>query len=86
MAEDPGLNLATIAAREGLSRARVTQIMNLLALPDQLQQLLRCHAPNVELRAFSERRLRELLSRKGHDVQVEEWQQWLSRLQTVAAL
>ena len=39
---DPMLNKAKIAAREGLSRARVTQRMNLLELPAEIQSDLPC--------------------------------------------
>ena len=34
------LNKARIAAREGISRARVTQVMNLLQLPAEIQASL----------------------------------------------
>jgi hypothetical protein len=47
-----------IAKKEGLTRARVTQIMNLLKLPADLQEfLLNLDDPN-EIRKFSERKLR----------------------------
>ena len=42
MGTDPMLNKTKIAAREGISRARVTQIMNLLELPAEIQSDLLC--------------------------------------------
>jgi hypothetical protein len=51
-----------IAKKEGLTRARVTQIMNLLKLPSDFQQyLLRLDDPE-EIRKYSERKLRNSLS------------------------
>ena len=54
---DPGLNQAKIAAREGISRARVTQIMDLLELPAEIQNGLLCPPAPLEMRSFPERRL-----------------------------
>ena len=47
-----------IAKKEGLTRARVTQIMNLLKLPAEFREyLLRLYDPR-EIRKLSERKLR----------------------------
>jgi len=52
MENDTKLNKARIAAREGVSRARVTQIMNLLQLPAEIQaDLLKPPAP-FEIHSF----------------------------------
>ena len=40
LADNPGLNMAGIAQIKGVSRARVTQVMNLLRLPEQVQTVL----------------------------------------------
>jgi hypothetical protein len=51
-------SLNEIAVKEGLIRARVTQIMNLLKLPEEMREfLLRLDDPK-EIRKYSERRLR----------------------------
>jgi hypothetical protein len=51
-------SLSEIAEKEGLTRARVTQIMNLLKLPPEWKEfLLRLESPN-EIRKYSERKLR----------------------------
>jgi len=53
--------MAKIAANHGLSRARVTQIMNLLQLPRHiLRTLSQATAPD-EIRCYTERKLRQLL-------------------------
>jgi hypothetical protein len=54
-------SLSQIAKVEGLTRARVTQIMNLLKLPAGLKEFLtNLHDP-IEIRKYSERRLRKSL-------------------------
>lgn len=77
---DPTLNKAKIAAREGLSRARVTQIMNPLQLPDSIQQQLMNPPPPLKIHVFHERRLRALLAQNDSVHQLQEWQQWLDEL------
>jgi hypothetical protein len=54
-------SLAQIAKIEGLTRARVTQIMNLLKLPARLKELLINLQNPVEIRRYSERTLRKIL-------------------------
>ena len=54
-------SLAQIAKIEGLTRARVTQIMNLLKLPARLKEFLTNLENPVEIRRYSERRLRKSL-------------------------
>jgi hypothetical protein len=57
-------SLTEIARKEGLTRARVTQIMNLLRLPDDFREfLLGLDDPRV-IRKYSERRLRKSLKSK----------------------
>ena len=52
-------SMSEIARSEGLTRARVTQIMNLLKLPaEMLVFLLELEDPR-EIRKFSERKLRD---------------------------
>ena len=52
------LSLSQIARREGLSRARVTQIMNLLKLSSDLRKFVLGLDDPEEIRRYSERRLR----------------------------
>lgn len=53
-------NRAEIARRYGLSRARVTQVMNLLDLPDEIQEYVMALPPR-EQRHYSGRRLGEIV-------------------------
>ena len=48
-----------IARIEGISRARVTQIMNLLKLSAEMQNFLLKLDDQKEIRKFSERKLRD---------------------------
>jgi hypothetical protein len=73
-------NYAEIAAREGISRARVTQIMNLLRLPPEIQDELQPPPAPLEIHAFSERRLRSLLSLRDRETQVDQWRHWVQGL------
>jgi hypothetical protein len=73
MEHDTKLSKARIAAREGISRARVTQVMNLLQLPAEIQaSLLRPPAP-LEIHSFSERSLRVLVSCPDEESQLRQW-------------
>lgn len=78
------LTKARIAAREGLSRARVTQIMNLLLLPELIQQQLKSPPPPLKIDLFHERRLRVLLAQNDKVRQLHDWQQWLAELRQLA--
>jgi ParB-like chromosome segregation protein Spo0J len=51
-------SLNEIAKRERLSRARVTQVMNLLKLPEEFKLLLAGLDEAKEISEYSERRLR----------------------------
>jgi hypothetical protein len=63
MLEDGKVNsLREIARKEGLSRTRVTQIMNLLKLPAKVQKFLVDLNNPKEIRRHSERKLRQSLS------------------------
>jgi alkylated DNA nucleotide flippase Atl1 len=54
-------SLAQIAKIEGLTRARVTQIMNLLKLPAEMKEFLNGLQDPVKIQKYSERRLRKSL-------------------------
>jgi hypothetical protein len=51
-------SLSMIAEKEGLTRARVTQIVNLLKLPSDWKDFLLGLEDPKEIRKYSERRLR----------------------------
>ncbi len=80
MENDIQLTKAKIAAREGLSRARVTQVMNLLDLPEDIQSgVLNPPAP-LTMHAFSERRLRAVVSSTDPQIQAFQWRELIHRL------
>lgn len=54
-------SLSEIAKKEGLTRARVTQIMNLLKLPPTFQLFLFELKDPDEIRKYSEKKLRSLI-------------------------
>ena len=68
-------------AREGLSRARVTQLMNLLQLPEEIQKDLQHPPASLEIYAFSERRLRQLLTCGDRELQLRRWQELVRECQ-----
>ena len=70
---DSSINQAILAKDEGISRARITQIMRLLSLPEEIQDtLLKLQKPE-ELRLFSERRMRAIALLGDHERQVNEF-------------
>jgi hypothetical protein len=80
MEHDATLNKARIAVREGISRARVTQVMNLLHLPAEIQAgLLKPPAP-LEIHSFSERSLRVLVSCGDEETQTARWRELVQEL------
>jgi hypothetical protein len=80
IADDSKLNQARIAAREGLSRARVTQVMNLLRLPEKVQSELQNLPLPLQIHSFSERYLRRLLSLDDAEIQLRDWLELLQKL------
>lgn len=80
LAQNRYLTKARIAAREGLSRARVTQIMNLLELPGSMQKTLMNPPEPLNIHDFTERRLRLILTEEMLERQVQCWTAWVSEL------
>jgi hypothetical protein len=62
LADNPGLNMAGIAQMKGGSRARVTQVMNLLRLPKRLQTVLLGVTTPEQIRLLSERKMRPIMA------------------------
>jgi hypothetical protein len=77
---DPSLTKAKISVREGFSRARVTQIMDLLKLPMEIQNALQHPPPPLEIHAFPERQLRTLVQCGDPTIQVSRWREWIQKL------
>ena len=82
--QDTGLTKAKIAAREGISRARVTQVMNLLDLPAEIQVGLLTPPAPLEIHSFSERSLRVLVACGDEESQTSRWRDLVQEL-TISA-
>ena len=67
---DDTLNMSNIAAKNGISRARVTQIMNLLNLPKEILHYVSSLVGKQCRHIFSERNLRQIASMKSTAVQL----------------
>ena len=78
---DPFVKSQADLAREmGVSRVRITQVMNLLKLaPEVQEQLLRLEDEKA-VRFFSERRLRPLIRFEDQKRQVHEFQKMLGQV------
>ena len=63
-------SLNEIARIENLSRARVTQIMNLLKLPANVKGFLASLQDPMEIQRYSERRLRKSLTDKTKTIRL----------------
>ena len=61
--------LAAIARREGITRARVTQVMGLLRLAPEIHQQVLSLPDMVRRRAITERALRPIAQKEDHAAQ-----------------
>jgi len=68
-------NSAELARKEGLSRARVTQILNLTKLAPQIRNYLMTIADRKDLKILTERRLREIAKIKDHLKQIRRFRE-----------
>ena len=71
------LNRATLARREGLSRARVTQIMHLLELPPEIQDQLLQLSDDRCSSVFTERKLQSLVHLQERQKQLAAFKELL---------
>ena len=73
-------NQADLAKRYGISRARVTQYLNLLKLPDEIIDFLKANKDQESiLRYFTERRLRELTRLKGNERRLKKFRRMIEK-------
>ncbi len=75
LAKDKALTKAEIARKTDVSRARVTQIMNLLNLPKDILAHFSSPPAGDDLRPFSERNLRNILAMKNTAAKLTAFQQ-----------
>jgi hypothetical protein len=71
-------NQAAIARQEGITRARVTQVMGLLRLAPEIQEHVFSLPDMVRWPAISERALRPIAQIEDHKNQLAEFQELLS--------
>jgi hypothetical protein len=83
---DAQLTKARIGAREGISRARVTQVMNLLQLPVEIQADLLMPPAPLGIHAFTERSLRALVSCGDEETQRFRWRRLLQEIKGFACI
>lgn len=74
---------AEIARRCGLSRARVTQVMKLLKLPEDIQEYVMALPPR-EQRLYSGRRLREIVGIRAKKRQLAAFDSLVSKASATA--
>jgi hypothetical protein len=72
-------NKAEIARIEGISRARVTQILNLINLAPEIKTYLNFTADQNDLKTLTERRLRKIAKINNHKLQIENFQELLPK-------
>jgi len=80
LAADPELSMAKIARTQGFSRARVTQIMNLLRLPEQARETLLALSDPKQIRSLTEHRLRSIIACRDTEMQNRQVQQLVAAL------
>jgi len=74
---------AEIAGRYGFSRARVTQVMSLLRLPESIRDHLSALPPDQQ-RLYSERRLREIVAVSDREAQLERFSRLVAMAEPIA--
>lgn len=72
-------NKSELAQREGVSRARITQILDLLKLAPEIKGYLGSLTDQDQIKFFTERRLRKVTTLKDHKKQLKRFEQ-LKRL------
>ena len=73
-------NKAEIARIEGVSRARVTQILNLINLAPEIRNYLNFTADQNDLKILTERRLRKIANIKNHQLQLKRFRELLKQV------
>lgn len=79
---DACLTRAQIAAREHLSRARVTQVMSLLGLPEYIQLFLQRLTDRRMILHFTERHLREIMQLAQPFEQRRAWEEMVRQCES----
>ena len=70
---------AELARKEGISRARVTQILNLMNLAPEIRNYLNFTTDQNDLNTLTEIRLRKIAKINTHQRQIENFQELLQK-------
>jgi hypothetical protein len=70
---DPSLSMAQLARNQNLSRARVTQIMNILSLPQGIQEYLTAIRDPKEIAFLTENKLRTVAAGMSAEMQMRKF-------------
>ena len=70
---------ADLARKEKTSRARITQLLNLLKLPEEIKMFLNNIDDKRQLQIFTERRMRKILRLKNSRIMVAKFNQLVSK-------
>jgi uncharacterized protein YjiS (DUF1127 family) len=71
---------ANLARKEGVTRARVTQILNLTKLAPEIQNYLMTIEDRKDLKILTERRLRKIANIKNHQLQIRRFRELLKQM------
>jgi ParB/RepB/Spo0J family partition protein len=70
---------ADLARKEGTSRARITQLLNLLKLPEEIKAYLNNIKDEKQFQIFTERRMREILRLGDPEIIIARFNQLVSK-------
>jgi hypothetical protein len=70
---------ADLSRKEGISRARITQLLNLLKLPQEIKEYLKNINDEKQFQIFTERRMREILKIRDPKIQIARFNQMMSK-------
>jgi len=73
------ISQAELSRKEGVSRARITQLLNLLKLPQEIKDHLDNITDEKQLEIFTERRMREILKINDTKIQIARFNQLMSK-------
>jgi hypothetical protein len=77
---DASLTQSQLAKTEGVSRARICQVMRLLSLPKEVQTVLLKLKTPTDIRPFSERRMRDIALLPDRESQLKAFQDLRQKL------
>ena len=86
LANDNTLTTAKIARKQGISRARVCQVMRLLSLPEEVQDVLVKLSDPAHIRLLNERRMRAIALLPERESQLNAFGNLFHRIESDVAI